>query len=371
MYKDSEIISVSSKNNQFAEKDFTDLLDEMEEKTVRTKQVPIKSIRLTAVPSSAAMPAGMSEVEKDTADHGTHLFLSADGVPFVGVRETALPSLYQRIGVAQAALKDAPLDEAVSILNRVASYNKKDSFLAVVSDGKLNAALSDGSSALTYRVIKQRDVFNQMREIAVGLNNGAEPNGFSGTWSFASMGAQWIIDRRAHIGGKEFKTAVSLVTSDIGNNAITLAAGLYANGMVIPMMSNLTIEHRKKNTSFNVLNAVQSLEQAASRSEQDLNDLADLHIEHGENCALHLAHDIGLPKRIMMQTISEHARLGELSGEDLSALDVYFVLADGVNRYCKGQMSPRLQMRMRGNLLKAIGTVWSLYDTPEPFVWSD
>ena len=371
MCKDYELVNMDTRSNAFAEKDFASFLDEMEEKTVRTGDVPVSSIRLTAVPSSNAMPAGMSDTEKDTADHGTHLFLSADGVPFVGIRETALPSLHQRIGIAQAALKDAPLDEAVSILNRIASYNRRDKFLAVVSDGKLNAALSDGASSMSYRVIKQRDVFNQMREIAVGLNNGAEPNGFSGIWSFASMGAQWIIDRRAHIGGKEFKTAVTLVTSDIGNNAINLSASLYANGMTIPMMSNLTIEHRKKNTSFNVLNAVQSLEEAASRSEQNLNDLADIPIANGENCAMHLAHDIGLPKRLSMRTISERGRLGELSGEDFNALDVYFVLADVVNRYCKAQPSPSLQMRMRGNLLKAIGTIWSLYDRPEPFTWTD
>lgn len=366
---DHEVVTMSSANDVMAETRFKEFLDRVEENTVRVS-APISSLRLVAAENPLSATA--SDEERDTAQNGTHLFINADGVPFVGVRETALASLYQRCGLMPTAITKMPVYEQALVMNRIASYAGDDKFLACIVGGKLNAALSDGDSANSYRAIPQPLLYKQMRGVADALNKSGNISAFEGTWSYSQTMCRWVIGAKHMLGGKTYSTEITLFTSDTGDSAVRMDAALCDEhgGGILPMADPINIDHRKKNGTLDVIEAAQMLSAAADRGLQDLEDLQDIEIEHPYNCARRLAAKIGLPKKDSVEAIDVFFNLHpEIA--TMTAWELYSeVLGEIVNRYCQAhKKEPHLQMRMRGNLLKAKKAQWIRYDLAEPFVW--
>lgn len=366
--KDDSVVSMASSNDAMAETRFKEFLDLVEENTARVS-APISSLRLVA--AETPLSATAADEERDTAQNGTHLFITANDVPFVGVRDTAMASLYQRCGLMPTAITKLPIYEQAVVMNRLASYAGDDKFLACIVGGKLNAALSDGDSANSYRAIPQPLLYKQMRGVADALNKGGSINAFTGTWSYSQTMCRWGIDAHHTLGGKTYNTEIALFTSDTGDSAVRMDAALAdERGGILPMADPINIDHRKKNAALDVLEAAQMLSAAADRGLQDLEDLQDIEIEHPYNCARRLAAKIGLPKKDSVEAIDVFFNLHpEIT--TMTAWELYSeVLGEIVNRYCQAhKREPHLQMRMRGNLLKAKKAQWARYDLAEPFVW--
>lgn len=367
--QDHEVVAMTSANDAMAETRFKEFLDLVEENTVRVS-APISSLRLVAAETPLSSTA--SDEERDTAQNGTHLFINADGVPFVGVRDTALASLYQRCGLMPTSIAKMPVYEQALVMNRIASYAGDDKFLACIVGGKLNAALSDGDSANSYRAIPQPLLYKQMRGVADTLNKSGNIAAFEGTWSYSQTMCRWVIGAKHTLGGKTYSTEISLYTSDTGDSAVRMDAALCDEhgGGILPMADPINIDHRKKNGTLDVIEAAQMLSAAADRGLQDLEDLQDIEIEHPYNCARRLAAKIGLPKKDSVEAIDVFFNLHP-DITTMTAWELYSEVLGGiVQRYCEAhKKEPHLQMRMRGNLLKAKKAAWGRYDLAEPFVW--
>ncbi len=367
--RDDSVVTMTSANDVMAETRFKEFLDLVESNTERVT-APISSLRLVAADKPLSTTA--SEEEVDTAARGTHLFISADGVPFVGVRETALASLYQRCGLMPTSITKLPQYEQALVMNRLASYAGDEKFLACIVGGKLNAALSDGDSANSYRAIPQPLLYKQMRGVADALNKSGNISAFAGTWSYSQTMCRWVIDAQHALGGKTYSTEIALFTSDTGDSSVRMSASLCNahGGDILPMADPILIDHRKKNGNLDVIEAAQMLSAAADRGLKDLEDLQDIEIENPFNCARRLAAKIGLPKKDSIEAIDVYFNLHP-EKTTMTAWELYSeVLGSIVQRYCNAHSrDPHLQMRMRGNLLKAKKAAWSRYDTAEPFVW--
>lgn len=364
---DDEVVAMSTREDAMAEERFKAFLDTVEANTVRVT-APVSSLRLIA--AEKPLSANASDEELDTANFGTHLFLSADGVPVTGVRGVAMQSLYQRCGLMPTAIANLPVYEQALVMNRLASYSK-EKFLACVVGGKVNAALSDGESANSYRAIPQPLLYKQMRSVVDTLNKGGTVNAFAGTWSYAQTMCKWVVNAEHTLGGKAYDTEVSLYTSDTGDSAVRMSAALVdTRGAVLPMADPILIDHRKKNGTIDVVEAAQMLSAAAERGLHDLEDLQDIDIENPQNAALAVAHRINLPKKDSVDFINAYFKLHP-GTTTMTAWELYSnVLGRIVQRYCDTHShNPQLQLRMRGNLLKAKKVQWSKYDTAEPFVW--
>ena len=207
--------------------------------------------------------------------------------------------------------------------------------------------------------------------VADALNKGGAINDFTGTWSYSQTMCRWGIDAHHTLGGKTYSTEIALFTSDTGDSAVRMDAALSdEHGGILPMADPINIDHRKKNAALDVLEAAQMLSAAADRGLQDLEDLQGIEIEHPYNCARRLAAKIGLPKKDSVEAIDVFFNLHpEIA--TMTAWELYSeVLGEIVNKYCQAhKKEPHLQMRMRGNLLKAKKAQWGRYDLAEPFVW--
>ena len=365
--KDNTIMCFNSFTNTNAENEFLSHLEEMEEKTTRVT-THVNSMKFRCFEDTNEMPEGLSDEELDTVNFGTKLFLSADGVKFKGVRDCGISSIYDRVGLDARKASKMPSYEREYALNRMARLSSTDEVCLIVSvDGKVSAVLSDGESKNSYRIIRNVDMFHKMKEIAENVITGVEPTKFGGTWTYTQLGCRWVVDRNATLAGKTYKTAIFLSNSETGVGSMRMSLSLDKDGMDIPVMTPISLAHRKRVDDINVADAVSQLENAIDSSLTEMEDLEFVTIHHVVRTIKSVSKTVGLPKKNVMEVISRW-ELTHSETATCNALELYMLLAEAVSEYCKGR-TPQLQRIQQSNLLKVKGLDWSLYDLATPFEW--
>lgn len=369
MIKDNEKLTF---RGEFAENDFRIYLEEVKNNTAWVS-VPANSLVFRKVDGSD-LPATPSESEQDTALFGTMLFVKGNHLPYMGVRECAIPSTRKRLGIDCRAMDSVSTETAASIMTMVAAEMKQDSTVLVgVVDGKVNAMLSNTAGKNSYQVFDAVDVFAESADMVEDLTAAEDTvaSKFEAQWGYDGMVCRWETPIKQVLKGNACSTNIEMETSDIGESSVKYGASLNFLGRTIPFMTEQRIEHRQKYDGMNVLEAAEMVRvsvketakniPAAMKEGMDrLNALQGVEIYNPVETMDALSSMVGLPKRAYEAAIRKYVA-GHGCGQT-NALDLYIALSEINTVYSNKQKNFSNQGIVKSNLLKLLGANWSRYD---------
>ena len=369
MLKDNEKISFTG---NFAEEDFASHLEEMKEST-RWVTVPVKSMRFRKLDESD-MFATPSDSEKDTATEGTGLFVKGEHLPCIGIRECAIPSIRRRLGLNCPAMDTVTATTAAEIMSDVAKESSDQATTLVgIVDGKVNAMLSADAGKNSYQVFDASDVFEASKEMVEELvaAESTEPTEFVAQWGYDGFVARWKTPIRQELMGRKYKTIVDMETSDIGESSVKYGASLEIGGTRVPFMTPQAIEHRRKNSGLDVLEASEMVKASISELGKNipaamkagmgrLRTLEMINIDNPIETMDAMSNLVGLPKRAYVPVIRKYSSVH--GNMPTTALQLYLELSTVLDIYENRQHNFTNQNIVKGNLLKLLGADWGRHD---------
>ena len=368
MLKDNEIINF---DGEFAVEDFQDYLKEV---STNTKWVTTDVNKLVASYMDATdLSATPAESEMDTATEGTKIFIKGDHLPKMGVRECALKSLRERLGLTCRAMEKISAQTAAEIMTAVAADLSADKALVSIVDGKINAVLSADAGNNSYAVFDSEEVFCSAQDMIEELTESedTEASKFTAQWTYSGYQCRWETPIRHQLRGKRYKTEVDLSTSDTGDGCVRIGASLVDGNKRIPFMTDQTVEHRKRNTGMDVLEshsmakeAIQDISKKLpdqmNRSIGKLRMLEMISISNPIETMNAMAESVKLPKRQYVPVIKEYA--ATMGCAPTTAMDLYIQLSKVLQLYQQKNEKFENQAIVKGNILKLLGADWAKRD---------
>ena len=358
-------------NDEFAEERFGEFLNEMEEKTTWLT-IPMSSMKFSAVNTPLQMSSGATESEKNTVLKGTKMFAYGEKLPYVGIRDCAMNSMTERFGVGCKLFENSTPEQKAALLNMSAAMNEKRQTLVSVVDGKINAVLSANDDKNSYQIFSPVDVFEETKDAIGELEDDTKPTRFEGQWTYDSILAKWHMPIEHEVGGRKFTTVVNLFTSNTGEGSVTYSADLSVGATAVPFMTDIRIQHRKRNNGFDILESTDMLKAAVGEAVSrlpgnisgglgNLENLVNVRIENPANCMRLISQAVGLPKKATRDVVENYEKIH--GSEETTAFALYLELG----KVLKGNedKSPLAQKVMRTNFLKLIGAQWKKYDIPD------
>lgn len=351
---------------------FGKFLDDKEKKHTKRTDVKMKDIKILNIESVDEYSV-KTELESpiienfDTVsqniEYGTQLFVQ-DGKNVVPVRECALPSIYDRIGLNGPALERFSKDDLADILTKAGHTLPDDmSAKAVIVDDGLNALLSAG-----YVPHPASDVFRDTEVAVWGLGDNIIK--FSGWYSYEGVVARFETDRKIKISdSSECNTVISMSTSDIGRAAVSFTAGARDGKYTIPLVNAERVLHKNGSTKEDIQEKLNMVIASISKAQAKLDALKDIQIEYPITTAKRLAKTIKLPKKPALIAIERWRLVNEKSTKPVTAFDLYIALCKTEIDYKPRNGKVSYVDKMHNNLLKLLGMSFKDYDIPGEFNW--
>ena len=369
MLKDNERIDFSG---VFSEIDFENHLEEIKQAT-RWVTVPVKSMRFRKLDESD-MFATPSDSEKDTAMEGTGLFVKGEHLPCVGIRECAIPSIRRRLGLNCQAMDTVTATTAAEIMSDVAKESSDHATTLVgIVNGKVNAMLSTDAGKNSYQVFDSSDVFEASKEMVDEMvaAESTEPTEFVAQWGYDGFVARWKTPIKQELMGRKYKTIVDMETSDIGESSVKYGASLEVGGTRVPFMTEQRIEHRRKNSGLDVLEASEMVKASVTELGKNIPDamkegmsrlrtLEMITITNPVETMDAMSNLVGLPKRAYVPVIRKYSIIH--GNKPTTALQLYLELSTVLDIYENRQRNFTNQNIVKGNLLKLLGADWARHD---------
>ena len=369
MLKDNERIDF---NGEFAEEDFANYLEEVKEAT-KWVTVPVKSLRFKKMDASD-MFVTPSDSERDTATEGTMLFVKGEHLPCVGIRECAIPSTRKRLGLDCKAMDIVSAETAAQMMTAVAEEtSSRATTLVGIVDGKVNAMLSADAGQNSYQVFDSADVFEASKDMVEELvaAETTEPTKFVAQWGYDGFVARWETPIKQELQGRKFRTIIDMETSDIGESSVKYGASLEVGGTRVPFMTPQAIEHRRKNSGLDVLEASEMVKASVAELAKNipaamkagmgrLRTLEMITINNPIETMDAMSVLVGLPKRAYVPVIRKYMTV--YGNMPTTALQLYLELSTVLDIYENRQHNFTNQNIVKGNLLKLLGADWGRHD---------
>lgn len=334
-------------------------LKEREEHTVRMYGIPVKTIRFHSFLSSEEW---MTPADEHTAGlTGTNLFIENEGKK-IGLRECAMPSVYQRLGVFGTGLSRLTRPDLVKVFEmlRKTAPGKVD---LVIVDGKVNFLASSNGTKNSYCHLPAETIFRLVNEL-VERDGGSED--FTASESYSTFISEWKGTSNLELGGKDYDVNMTLFTSEVGEGSVTIVADLKPeNGPKIPAMSPVRVAHKNEATLQEVKSAMLMVNAALTKGVAALKLLKDVKIHNPKGCIKRVAKRIGLPKPATLAVVEEFFK--NHSTVEANALELYMALCqvpDKVVRKDKFQ-----EYKLMTDIRKAMFVNWESFDLPGDFAW--
>lgn len=351
---------------------FEDFLMDKENKHTKRTDVKMKNINIlniASVDEYSAKTGLESPIIKNfdavsqNIEYGTQLFVQ-NGEDVIPVRECALTSIYDRIGINGPALERFSKDDLADILTKSGHTLPDDmSAKAVVVDDGLNALLS-----AEYVPHPASDVFRDTEVAVWGLGDNLVK--FSSWYSYEGVVARFETDRKIKISdSSECNTVISMSTSDIGRAAVSFTAGARDGRYTIPLVNAERVLHKNGSTKEDIQEKMSMVIASISKSQAKLEALKNIQIEYPITTAKRLAKAIKLPKKPALIAIERWRIENEKSSKPVTAFDLYITLCKTEIDYQPRKGKVGYVDKMHNNLLKLLGMSFKDYDIPGEFNW--
>ena len=171
--------------------------------------------------------------------------------------------------------------------------------------------------------------------------------------------------------GRKYKTIVDMETSDIGESSVKYGASLEVGGTRVPFMTEQRIEHRRKNSGLDVLEASEMVKASVTELGKNIPDamkegmsrlrtLEMITITNPVETMDAMSSLVGLPKRAYVPVIRKYSIIH--GNKPTTALQLYLELSTVLDIYENRQRNFTNQNIVKGNLLKLLGADWARHD---------
>lgn len=326
-----------------SEKGFSDFLGKISEHD-RWIEIPLSSVSLA--------PQGF-------ADSSEGLVLTADGLT-VPVFSQAYASLKRRAENEAKVLERFSPSDFAKALNQSWPYMKEQKAKALIRGGSLLALLSE-----KYAPIAQSGLYESFRRF---LSESYEDVSFrgarythqmtSGTYliSDESLTEGYIkaLEKEGFSVSSEIAFCVSLVTSDTGSGAVSVYPAItFGKSDSVQVSPPLSVIHKGDIDIADIEKDFPKLFALMKKSTDNLERLLEVRITYPSRIAAALSQDrrFSLPKRLIREVLPQ-LQMYESMGEEMSAHDFYFTLADILSSPRFKDLKPRRRLQIRENLAK-------------------
>lgn len=353
-----------------SEDEFAEVLSRREEHTERVPQVRISDFRFSD--GSSLNLGTMTSAQAECLFSGTGLFMTfstSEGKEYadIPVRDSAMASLSDRIGLAGTAVSRMQNDRQAMVMDYAAECNSPDRLAQIIMvDGMVNAVLSDDNTRADAVVFPLIEVFQEyMRYIWSDISPGGIVS-FSGWHGYDGIEVRLLLPQETELDGFRYRLETTLATSDIGQGAVCIGAGLCGNGRTVPLIDPIRTVHRKTSDINMIFESCSMLASGISEGMLRAEHLKDIWLNWPVDAMRRFSKKARLPKRLVMKVTDAFDMAHP--GEGATALDCYTVLSEIPVLYGTGGASPVWERRLRSNLCKAVSADWQEYDMPG-FSW--
>lgn len=287
------------------------------------------------------------------------------------IRECAFRSLRQRLRSEGSTLfnhvcgSNDPLDNklfveytewAKNAMKRMLVPNN-DVKISIV-DGKANAFMSDEYVECLNTAYVHNEAFQKIIE-----TSGQEEFAFSGWFSYALSQARYETNVEKEVSGKKYGKCFSVRTSDAGYSSIAISIDLAAKGFILPMMSDITIQHRSRKKADDLeikadfkaafAEALNKAEKVFGENVKKAEEMAKYTTKMPKDFILNLGKELGIPTKDVSNKVKYH--LSSASTSTINLFDVFEMLSFTVDDMTNIEQ----RIKYKGNVTKMLGIDWS------------
>lgn len=270
------------------------------------------------------------------------------GQGLLPVRETVLNSLLERYCLSGSAFRDERTSDGnlAVILNEL-HHMLPEKVKIMVADGAINSI----NSAI-YSHIPMTEVLDET--LSVISNFFKEKVSCNIVSDYAMTYIRFFTDRSFTFNGKEQRLILTMSNSENGTGSLRYGAYI---GHDMPIMTDLSIIHKKNSNMDSVVKTISMLETVVEKAQADVAKLEKLILDSPAVAIDKLGKQVGLPKKAL-----EVAKANLVNKTVYTAADVYEILTDAVIK--DGEPITTLE-RHKNDLVKLIAADWSMFVVKE------
>lgn len=260
------------------------------------------------------------------------------------VRETVLNSLLERYCLSGGAFRDTNTsDKNLAVILNELRHMLPEKVKIMVADGAINSI----NSAI-YSHIPLTEVLDEtVTTVSNFFNEEVRCDICS---DYAMTYINFFTDRKFTFNGKERQLVITMSNSENGTGSLRYGAYVGSN---IPVMSDLSIIHKKNSNMETVINIVSMLETVVEKAQAQISLLEKMVLTAPTAAIEKLGKQVGLPKKSL-----EIAKAKLTVNTVYTAADIYEMLVESVIK--DGEPITTLE-RHQNDLVKLIGADWSMF----------
>ena len=267
---------------------------------------------------------------------------------FIPIRDCALHSLYDRIGLGGAILNRLSRESMEELVRFGIEHPTQDVLQLPVVEGKINAFLSS-----KYTRLPAVKVFEELIGFLQNTFN-QENFKFNGRWTYFETTGVFELPLEKEVNGKTYTTVLVCQTSDAGFSSVNFRAYLKDGETSLPIMSDMSLMHK------GMLDENRMLEGAIDKGVKKLNHLLTIEINNPKGTMKRVAKACNLPKKDTLELIEKFN-----PPHYCTAFDLF----DQLSKLLQNNYEWSVKERVSGDVYKMLNINWEHYDLAGDYAW--
>lgn len=268
------------------------------------------------------------------------------GGKVIPVRETALPSILARMGIAGRTFYEMTDAELQKVFEVTQFYlpTAPNMVNIMVADGCINSVNSD-----IYAHIPTEEILDEVMGVVEPMFKGDLKLEASVGYDITHI--KFFTDRSFTFNGKQKKLMITFTNSENGTSCIRFAAYIRSGGNLIPIMTDIAVVHKGDDKKgFNrVIESISMLDGVINEAVNALRKLQKIEVNHIESTITICASRIGLPKKYI-----EKVRKDFVNISSCYASDIYEAFSNAI----ANQDNLSTYERYKNDVVKLINLDW-------------